>query len=805
MKWAEMTLAAAIVVASGWGRAAAETPAAPWITAPEAQAAEARKAPIALQFRRELQLGARPRAFPVRVSADNRFILFVNGRRIAAGPSRGDLEHWRYARLDLAPYLRAGRNVVAAEIWNDQAFAPVAQISARTGFMLAAEQTAQKGVDTGPNWRVRVDGSRSVQLGMAQVMRQTGPNYYAAGAPETFDAAAMSWDWAADRTTATGWRAAVPAVAAGERAPWTLVADALPRQRYLAVDPGRVVRATGAPPAAFPDGPVQVPANSEATLLVDAGHVVSAYPELTISGGRGAQVTLTYAEALYGPGKKRLADRAAVGGGEALGLTDAIRPDGGAARTFQPFWWRTWRFVELRVKTGAEPLTLDRFKAWETGYPFAERGRFVSDDAQLNEIWRIGWRTTQLDAHETYMDTAYWEQLQYIGDTRIEALISYAVAGDPRLAAQALDAFDSSRVVDGLPLAAWPSSRPNSIPPFALIWIGMLHDYWMAQPDADVIRRNLTGVRAVLDWYAPYVDEQGLVRETPGWRFIDWRPGLGEQPRKGDAPRPPSCIVSLFYLGALRQAADLEEAVGDPAKAAPDRAQAERVRAGIQAQCWDEGRGLYADTAEKTVFSQHANVLAVLYDVAPADRRQAILQRIMVPGRGVDAPAGVTGVTYYFAFYLARALDHAGMGDRYLDLMRTWRDLLGQHFTTWPENPDPSRSDSHAWSAHPTADLLGLVAGIQPASPGFRTVRIAPHLGTLRTLDAAMPHPAGGLIETRYAASPAGLRARITLPPGVSGEFVWRGQVRRLHPGLNRLVAGGRLPAELSRIVGANQ
>ena len=54
------------------------------------------------------------------------------------------------------------------------------------------------------------------------------------------------------------------------------------------------------------------------------------------------------------------------------------------------------------------------------------------------------------------MDTPYWEQLQYIGDTRIQALISYAVAGDDRLARQALEAFHNSLMPDGLTQSRYP-------------------------------------------------------------------------------------------------------------------------------------------------------------------------------------------------------------------------------------------------------------------------------------------------------------------------------------------------------------
>jgi len=69
-----------------------------------------------------------------------------------------------------------------------------------------------------------------------------------------------------------------------------------------------------------------------------------------------------------------------------------------------------------------------------------EKGYFRSDDAELTPIWNIGWRTARLDAHDTYMDTPYWERLQYIGDTRIQALVSYTVGGDDRLARQAIEA-----------------------------------------------------------------------------------------------------------------------------------------------------------------------------------------------------------------------------------------------------------------------------------------------------------------------------------------------------------------------------
>jgi hypothetical protein len=233
--------------------------------------------------------------------------------------------------------------------------------------------------------------------------------------------------------------------------------------------------------------------------------------------------------------------------------------------------------------------------------------------------------------------------------------------------------------------------------------------------------------------------------------------------------------MTAMWVGALRQGAALESALGEAAQAEWDAARADDARRAIRAHCWDEGRGLFADDADRQVFSQHMNVFAVLYDIATPAEAPAILDRITVPGRGIDAPAGMYTSTYYFAWYLARAFEHAGLAARYLGLLDSWRALLDLHYTTWPESRGDTRSDTHAWSAHPTADLLGIVAGIQPAAPGYARLRIAPALGNLASLDAtaATPH---GPVSVRYRVADDTLIADIERPASLPGEFIWHGQ-----------------------------
>jgi len=153
---------------------------------------------------------------------------------------------------------------------------------------------------------------------------------------------------------------------------------------------------------------------------------------------------------------------------------------------------------------------------------------------------------------------------------------------------------------------------------------------------------------------------------------------------------------------------------------------------------------------------------------------------------GSAVPDGLLPGSYYFGFYAVRAYAHAGLADRHFDFVQPWRAMLKRNFTTWPELRDPTRSDTHAWSGHPTADLLGIVAGIEPDAPGFAKVRIAPHLGSLTQLDAAMPSPKG-LVEAGYRQDGNRLKATIRLPPALKGTFIWGGKTVALHPGQNEV------------------
>ena len=762
---------------------------AQWIAHPTAPLRE----PRVFHFRKTIDIAQKPAHFLVHVSADNRFLLFLNGKRIGEGPARGDLTHWRYESFDLAPALLRGANVLSATVWQFGIYAPLAQITDRAAFLVQGDSDAEAIVNTDKSWQVEEESGH-------EVIGRTADGfwfYWAAGPGERIDAARYDWDWNnATISRSSHYVTAAPAIRESiypqgsdahsrfevANVPWLLIPDQLPAMEYSETSPGMVVRAELPAAKEFPDVPVTIPPHTRTSLLFDRKTLVTGYPSLRVSGGRGSFVRATYAEALY-DSKQQRGNRNEIAGRHALGLFDEFLPDGGSSRLFAPLWWRTWRYIELEIETKEEALTLEGMSAHFSAYPFVQLAKFSSSDPELASIWEICWRGARLDAHETYMDTPFWEQLQYVGDTRIQALISYVVSGDDRLARQALRAIDDSRIPEGLTQSRYPSSLPQLIPPFSLQWIDMLHDYWFYRPDQALVAELLPGTRPVLEWFVRRQYEDGFLQALPYWAAVDSPPGVKEFPPVD--PDGKSAILTLQFIGALQDAAEMEYAMGDKQIAEKYRKNAKLAAEAVYRQCWNSKLGLLADTPAKNTYSQHANLLAVLYDVIPKAAEHAVMQRIMkselhVAPTPTDPP--LAKASYFFQFYLSRAVDHAGLGDSYLRLLQPWRKMLAQGLTTTPENEDPTRSDSHAWSAHPIYDIPTIVAGIHPATPGFKSVRIAPFLGTLNSLDVSIPHPAG-TIQTSYRRNGQFVDAVIQLPQGLTGVLVWNNVEHAIHPG----------------------
>lgn len=752
-----------------------------WISCPDAPQREYG----VYHFRKTFNLDEKPDKFIVNVSADNRYRLFVNGKAVCSGPARGDIYSWYFETIDIAPYLQKGVNCLAATVWNMGTYAAVAQITNQTAFVVQGNGELEKVVNTKEGWKVLNDISyKPCSTDNGERLKE----FMVIGPGDKINAVQYPWGWEQTGYNDSAWKPArilenpVAVAGYGQGGYHWLTPRNIPLMEESLQRIPTVRRATGMEVSSeFLKGKkyLQIPANKTVSVLLDQSFNTVAYPELLVSGGKGSTIKITYAEALFDKNHQK-GNRNEIEGKKIEGNYDIFEPDGGSKRLFRPLWFKTYRYIQLDIVTKSQPLIIEDFYGIYTGYPFKEKASFTSDDKSLQDIWNVGWRTARLCAGETYFDCPYYEQLQYVADTRIQALISLYVTGDDRLMRKAILNFANSRVPEGLTMSRYPTNRLQVIPPFSLFWISMVHDYWMNRKDDKFVSSFLIPITGILDWFEKSIDQdKKMLGPLHWWSFADWSPeykgGYADGGLDGN-----SSVLTFQYIYTLRQAADLFKYFGKLNEAAYYEKLADELGAGAYNQCFDTTRRLIANTPQKDRFSQHAAIMAVLSGSVKESEQKEMMQKILDDKSLIQA-------TIYYRFYLTLALKKAGMADLYYSQLQPWRDMLKVGLTTFAEKSEPTRSDCHAWSASPNYDFLATICGIMPDKPGFSSVRIEPALGELQQVKGVMPHPEGDISVSLQRKGTNGIIADISLPGTLTGVFVWKSKEVILKSGAQKI------------------
>ncbi|HSO87108.1 MAG TPA: alpha-L-rhamnosidase C-terminal domain-containing protein, partial [Draconibacterium sp.] len=241
-----------------------------------------------------------------------------------------------------------------------------------------------------------------------------------------------------------------------------------------------------------------------------------------------------------------------------------------------------------------------------------------------------------------------------------------------------------------------------------------------------------------------------------------------------------SALLTLYFAHTLDCTSKLYNEIGLKEKAEHWEQLSKGIKSAVYTNCWDAGKQLFRDYADKEIFSQHTNTMAILCDLLPPSEQSALLNRIFT-WKGFEEMA-----SSYFSFFLFKAMEKTGQENLYLDNLAFWYNFIDRGHTTCGETGFAShdRSDCHAWSAHPAYFLLSSVCGIKPADVGFNTVKITPNLGNLKSLKADMPHPKGR-IAVEYKNTSKGVQAEIFLPAGMTGTFKMAGKEKTLTEGVN--------------------
>lgn len=722
-----------------------------------------------LRFHLEFDSAETEPLLVAQVSADQRFQLFLDGERIAIGPDRSDLDHWNLRgiqqrllpgphRLEAWVYYIEEDQVALAGSRDGKpqpsVAPPMAQMTWRGGLTLEGRDWGNR-LNTGvADWKVQ-DFTEAVTLS-----RKTGLGYHDVGPAYGFDMAR----WNAEppvQSAATVLGPMDPGLEwhGIQRPGWKLQASPLPPQRLLPFAGGE-----------FRSGPwrgesIVIPAHQTVEILWDMQAYHCGYPELTWSGGAGSVIEVEWAESLYenipdSPVNSRTpkGHRSEVDGKVWLGFGDSYTASG--ARESSPsLWWRAGRYIRIRLRVAATPLHLERVSILTTRYPLDAEDEWRSDDPGWDALFGLFHTTLEVGAHEGWADSPYYEQMLYVGDTRLNALSNYLCYRDDRLSRYAIDLLRWSRngSPEGMVAERYPSAWRQDSGTYSMMYAWMVRDFLYWRDDLDFVRTQLPALRQLMESFLPFCNADGLMGRLPGWPFVDWAAGwisgCGPGMREGD-----SSIVNLHWILTLQAAAQIEDAVGESVLADRHRRRAELTWQAVCDRYACDTLGGFRDTKDPTPTSEHAQALALLTGLASPEMDQRLLETLE-SGR-LD-----NHCTIYFRFYLLEALARHGRAELFHKRLDEWRLFPGKGFLTVPEQPEPTRSDCHAWSSHPLFHSYASIAGIRSTAPGFRKLRIDPLPGPFQEFEAKCLHPRG-IIQVRYNRG----QLDVTLPDGVEWE-----------------------------------
>lgn len=740
-------------------------------------------------FRKEITIeDALPSQKKIKITADSRYKLYINGQFVQEGPQKPlDTKEWFVDTADVAPYLVQGVNVAAVEVLRFAASQNDSLYRSNTPCLYVEDCTQDAPALAGKTgWKCTVNREISI-VGEAG---RPAPIH----AQENVSATNTFAGWKAPGYDTAAWQNAAPKMIfsiAMADAPFNLMPRTIPamhheNRRFTAVakGDGRF--------AALLQGKrsVTIPAHTTEIVEISADAEECGYLLYAFAGGAGAVVTTLCAECYAYPQGMRPSpmggvtqlppkkgDRTDAANGQLFGHTSQYKVAGwGTAatpETYAPYWFRTFRYVQLKIETADVPLTIADFAYRATGYPLEVKTVGRTSDPTLAPIWEISVRTLARCMHETYMDCPFYEQLQYAMDSRSEILYTYAISADDRLARQTMEAFRRSQRPDGLVNADAPTVRSNVIPAFSIYYLLMVHDHMMYFGDKALVKRHLPAVDGVLGFFDRNLTAQGLVGKIGGpilrhryWSFIDWS-GAWDSGVPGACSKGEGSLTmeSLLYLYGLQKAAELADYAGRPDTAAEYRQRAEALSNAIRARCF----GRYNDTPlvqdgpGVEEYSVHCQVFAILTGLVDAAAGKRMLEATV--GKSEIPQASVA-----FMFYLFRALERCGWYEKTDELWNVWRQMVNDHLTTCVENDTDARSDCHAWGSLLCYELPAVILGVQPAAPGFTKVRIAPQPGTLKEASGDVITPLG-LIHVEWTkAADNTLNLHYTLPDGIADE-----------------------------------
>lgn len=454
-------------------------------------------------------------------------------------------------------------------------------------------------------------------------------------------------------------------------------------------------------------------------VLYDFGK--QTFAKVSISGAAPAQVIAVY----YGESET-----------EAFDTKDCILRETVTGKESYTLTARAFRYLYI---TGGVGISVTA----EYEYlPIERKGSFASDNEIINKVWEAAAYTFHLNSREFFLDGIKRDRWVWSGDAYQSYMIQNYLFFDKEIVKRTILALRGKDPVE---------QHINTILDYSFYWIISLYDYYKNFGDLEFVRLQYSKMKTLLAFCEESVDENGFVTGRPGdWIFIDW----SEMDKTGAIS-----AEQMLYLETLKVMAEVTKLLtgnddGYEAKAA-------QLKEKIQKFYWSPEKGAYIDsyTSGKNHVTRHANIFAIMYDIADEKQKASIVENVLMN----DAVTQIT--TPYFKFFELDVLCGLGYLSSVTERMENyWGGMIRLGATSIWEQFDPNengaehyamynmaygRSLCHAWGAGPVYLLGRYYLGVAPTGTGYETFEVAPRLGGLAEVKGTVPIN-GGLVTVAF-------------------------------------------------------
>lgn len=387
---------------------------------------------------------------------------------------------------------------------------------------------------------------------------------------------------------------------------------------------------------------------------------------------------------------------------------------------------RAFRYICL---TGAENANIHA----ELEYlPIEYKGSFRCDDEDVNKIWDVCAYTLHLNMREVLTEAIKRDRWLWGGDAYQAFKFNNYLFFDKEIVRRSTIALRGKEPFN---------EHINTITDYSLYWVIGLHEYYVTYGDIEFIKNIYDKAVSLMEFCEAREDDKGfIVKKNNDWIFVDW----SDIDKDGAV-----CAEQMLYIAANKAMAALTRLVGADPSSYEEKYS--RLIETTNKFFWKEEKGAYIDCYEsgKNHISRHANVFAILYDVANEEQKAKIIENVLENDK-------ITKITTpYFEGFELDVMGKIGHFDFIENVIKTyWKGMLDLGATTvWEEyNPNLSgaqhyemygnkygKSLCHAWGASPIYLLGKYYLGVTPTSSGYETFEVKPYLGGFKFIDGVVP------------------------------------------------------------------